>query len=62
MAISLSVVLLLGIAVWALYRYDNLRVWHGIICILFGFYLAYTTAAPEIRHLLSNIVAALSGH
>ena len=61
MAISLSLVLLLGIAVWLLYRYAGLKFWHAAVCVLFGFFLATTTAAPEIRHLIRSILAAIPG-
>jgi hypothetical protein len=61
LAISLSVVLLLGIAVWVLHRYAGLKFWHAAICVLFGFYLAATTAAPAIRHVMHSIVALIPG-
>jgi uncharacterized membrane protein YqjE len=61
MAISISVVVLLAIAVWALYRYDNMRIWHATICVLFGFYLATTAAAPAIRQTLHSLVDLISG-
>lgn len=61
MAISLSLVLVLGIAVWVLHKYAGLKVWHGMICVLFGFYLATSTLAPEIRSTLTAIIHALTG-
>ena len=61
MTISLSLVLVLGIAVWVLHKYAGLRVWHGVICVLFGFYLATSTLAPEIRTTLTAIIHALTG-
>jgi hypothetical protein len=61
LAISLSIVLLLGIAVWLLYRYAGLKFWHAVICMLFGFFLAATTAAPAIRHMVRSILAAIPG-
>lgn len=61
MAISLSLVLVLGVAVWVLQRYAGLKFWHATVCILFGFCLAATTAAPTIRHLIRTIVALISG-
>jgi hypothetical protein len=61
LAVSLSIVLLLGIAVWLLYRYAGLKFWHAVVCVLFGFYLATTTAAPTIRHMVRSILAAISG-
>jgi len=62
MAISLSLVLVLAVAVWVLHRYAALKLWHGVICILFGFYLATSTLAPEIRSTLTAVIRALTGH
>ena len=39
----------------------GLRVWQAILCLLFGFLLAATTAAPEIRQLVTAIVHWLTG-
>jgi hypothetical protein len=61
MAISLSLVLVLAAAVWVLHRYAGLKLWHGVICILFGFYLATSTLAPEIRSTLTAVIRALTG-
>ena len=61
MVISLSLVLVLGVVVWLLYRYAGLKVWHGVICVLFGFFLATTSFAPEIRTTVTAIIRALSG-
>ena len=60
MTIPISFVLLLGTAVFLAWRYAGLRVWHAVICMLFGFYLAQTTAAPEVRHLVSSLVNVLT--
>jgi hypothetical protein len=32
-----------------------------IVCLLFGFFLAATTAAPEIHHLVTAIVRLFTG-
>lgn len=61
MAISISLIALLAVAVWALYRFAALRLWHGLICILFGFYLASSSVAPEIRTTVASIIRALTG-
>ncbi len=61
MAISLSLVLVLGVVVWMLYRYAGLKVWHGVICVLLGFYLATSSLAPEIRTTVTAIIRALPG-
>jgi hypothetical protein len=61
LAISVSLVALLGIAVWLLHRYAALKLWHGLACILFGFYLASSSVAPEIRTTVTSIIHALTG-
>ena len=37
-AIWISLITLLGVAVWALYKFAALKLWHGLVCMLFGFY------------------------
>jgi hypothetical protein len=61
LVISISLVLVLGIAVWWLHKYNAMKVWHGLICVLFGFYLATSSLAPEIRSTVSAVIRALSG-
>jgi hypothetical protein len=61
LVISLSLVLVLGVVVWLLYRYAGLKVWHGVICVLFGFFLATTSFAPEIRSTVTAIIHTLTG-
>jgi len=58
--VSVSLFLLLGAAVFIAWRYMGLRAWHAVICVLFGFYLAQTTAAPEVRQIISGLVNALT--
>jgi len=61
LAISVSLVMALGVAVWLLHRYAGLKFWHGLVCILFGFYLATSSLAPEVRTTVTAIVRALTG-
>jgi hypothetical protein len=61
LAISVSLVLLLAIAVWLLHKYGGLKVWHGLVCILFGFYLASSSLAPQITTTLTAFIHALTG-
>ncbi|MFJ5922456.1 hypothetical protein ACIQF6_07555 [Kitasatospora sp. NPDC092948] len=48
MSLTLPFVLVLGIAVWAVVRYLNIRLWVAVLIGLFGFYLANTFLAPVI--------------
>jgi hypothetical protein len=61
LAISISLIALLAVAVGLLYKFAGLKVWHGLVCILFGFYLASSSVAPEIRTTVTSIVHALTG-
>ncbi len=62
MTVRFSLVLILGIVVMFLVRYMGLRVWHCLICIAFGFCLAATTLAPQIRQVIQGIARSLAGH
>ncbi len=62
MTITLSLVVILGAAVAFLVRYMGLRVWHAFVCMAFGFCLAATTLAPQIRQVIQGIIHSMSGH
>ncbi|MGW1892956.1 hypothetical protein ACWCP6_22345 [Streptomyces sp. NPDC002004] len=49
MVVSLSAVVLLGVIVFLLVKKAGLNIGHAIACILFGFFLAGSSAAPSIR-------------
>ncbi|WP_156219983.1 hypothetical protein [Actinomadura litoris] len=57
---SVPLVALLGAAVWVAWRYMGLRGWHIVVCLLFGFFLAATSVAPEIRRLVAVLVQSSS--
>jgi hypothetical protein len=59
--VSVPLVVILGAIVALAWRYMGLRVWMAIVCLLFGFFLAATSAAPEIRRLVAAIVHAFTG-
>ncbi len=56
MTVTIPLVLLMGIVAYGCYRYMGLRLWHLIVCLLLGFLLAATSAAPEIQSLLNAIL------
>jgi len=60
MTVTVPLVVIVGGVIYVAYRYMGLRVWQAIICLIFGFLLAATTAAPEIRALITAIVQWLS--
>lgn len=61
MVVSFSVLVVLGALVYVLWRYQGLRLWHALVCALFGFYLASTSAAPYIRDGVRSLIDFLSG-
>jgi hypothetical protein len=54
-----ALVAALAIVAW---RFMGLRMWQLILCLLLGFLLAATSAAPEIGNVVTSLVHALSGH
>jgi hypothetical protein len=56
MTVTIPLVLLMGIVAYACYRYMGLRLWHLLVCLLLGFLLAATSAAPEIQNLLNALL------
>ncbi|MFC4908414.1 hypothetical protein [Actinomadura gamaensis] len=56
MTVTVPLVVLVGAAVWVAWRYIGLRVWHLVLCLVFGFLLASSTAAPSIDRLLTGLV------
>lgn len=55
MTVTLSAALLLGAMVVLLCRYSGLRIWHAAVCLVFGFYLASTSFAPEISQFTEGL-------
>lgn len=64
MILSVSLVVLLGVAVVVvvvvLCRYANLRAWHALLCVLFGFYRADSALAPSIAEAIGALLDAVS--
>jgi hypothetical protein len=58
--ISVPLVAILGAAVFVAWRYMGLRVWQAAVCLLAGFLLAATTAAPSIRSVITAVVGWLA--
>jgi hypothetical protein len=47
--LSLSLLAVLAVAAFLMCSKGELKVWHAIVCALFGFYLAFTSVAPTVR-------------
>jgi hypothetical protein len=56
MTVTIPLVFVIGIVVYVCYRYMGLRLWHVLVCLLLGFLLAATSAAPEIQNLLNTLL------
>jgi hypothetical protein len=59
--VSVSAVVLLGVAVVALVRWAGLKAWHAVVCVLAGFYLAASSAAPAIGRAVAAVARAVTG-
>jgi len=56
MTVTIPLVLLIGVAVFVCYRFLGLRFWHLLVCLLLGFLLAATAAAPQIQAILNTLL------
>jgi hypothetical protein len=55
MTVTIPLVFVMGIVVFICYRYMGLRFSHLLVCLLLGFLIAATSAAPEIQNLLNAL-------
>jgi hypothetical protein len=60
--LSVSIVLLLALAVAVLCRWAGLRASHALVCALFGFYLASSPLAPTIAAAVRQLARLVTGH
>lgn len=60
MVLSISLVLLLGIGVFLLWKTGYQQIMPGIIVCLFGFFLAGTGIAPTITGAVSSVTGWIS--
>jgi hypothetical protein len=56
MTVTFPLVLVIGAAAYACYRYMGLKLWHLLVCLLLGFLLAATSFAPEIQNFINAIL------
>lgn len=61
MTVSIPLLTLMAIAAYVAYRNMGLRAWHAVLCMILGFLLASTGAAPQINSVLADIVRWLGG-
>ncbi|PAZ12447.1 hypothetical protein CLM62_30155 [Streptomyces sp. SA15] len=60
MAISLSVVLLLGIVLVVLIRGGSIKGGPAVVAVLFGFFLASTGMADDIQRFLNSLAETIN--
>ncbi|MBT2382201.1 hypothetical protein [Streptomyces sp. ISL-11] len=61
MILSISGVVLFGIVAFLFFRKDGLKLSHGLVCALFGFYLSSTAIAPSIKAGSASLAGLLGG-
>jgi hypothetical protein len=49
-------VALFGLGAYLAWRFTGLRLWQAAVCLLCGFLVAGTTAAPQVSHALTVII------
>jgi hypothetical protein len=59
LTVTISAALLMGAGVVLLCRYAGLRVWHAAVCVIFGFYLASSSLAPDITNVMTSLFRLL---
>jgi hypothetical protein len=59
LTVTLSAALLMGAGVVILCRYAGLRIWHAAVCVMFGFYLASSSLAPDIANVMTSLFRLL---
>jgi hypothetical protein len=60
MTVSIPLVVIAGALVYLAWRYMGLKIWQAIVCLLFGFLLAATTAGPEIHSFITGVIQWLT--
>lgn len=61
LAISLSVVVLLAVVLVVMIRGGSLKWGPAVVAALFGFFLASTGVAPDIRRFLNSVAETING-
>jgi hypothetical protein len=59
LSVTISAALMLGAGMFVLCRYAGLRIWHAAVCVIFGFYLASSSLAPDIANIMTSLFRLL---
>ena len=58
---DLITLLVIGGGVWLLVQFTGLKIWHAVLVLAAGFYLALSAVGPDVHQFLSRI-PGLFGH
>ena len=61
MIVSIPLIAVIAIIAWIAYRHMGLKLWHALVCIILGFLLAATGAAPDINQVIAAITRWFGG-
>jgi hypothetical protein len=61
MIVSIPLIAIIAIVAWIAYRHMGLRLWHAIVCVILGFLLAATGAAPDINQVIATVTRWFGG-
>jgi hypothetical protein len=56
MNVSISLVALFAIGAYLAWRFMGLRLWQMAVCMICGFLVAGTSAAPQVSHALAALI------
>ena len=59
LTVTFPAALLLGTGVFLLCRYAGLKILHAAVCVIFGFYLASSSLAPDIANITASLFRLL---
>lgn len=58
---DLITLLVIGGGVWLMVQFTGLKIWHAVLVLAAGFYLALSAVGPNVHQFLSRI-PGLFGH
>lgn len=58
--VQLPLTFVLALIVWLLIRHSGLKPSHTVACMLLGFFLARSSAAPAIHHTVTDLLEAIA--
>jgi hypothetical protein len=61
LTVTIPLVVLVAALAWVAWRFMGLRMWQLMLCLLLGFLLAATSAAPDINRVVTDVVHAITG-